>query len=126
MRPSDEQTCFERVTDTARTVLGDVPFTTAWVAGEALPTAEAVREALDVTLASEQLAQPDPVSDHGLSIREREVLRLIAAGRSNHQIAETLFISSRTVSTHATHILDKLGLASRAEVIAFAFHEGLV
>ena len=61
----------------------------------------------------------------GLSPREREVLRLIAAGRSNQQIADELSVSRRTATTHATNILNKLGLDSRAELIAFAFRHGL-
>ncbi len=61
-----------------------------------------------------------------MSVREYEVLRLIAAGRSNAEIAAALFISPRTATTHATNILNKLGLSSRAEVIAFAYREGLV
>jgi DNA-binding CsgD family transcriptional regulator len=60
-----------------------------------------------------------------LSPREQEVLRLIAAGHSNAQIATTLFVSPRTASTHAAHILAKLGLSSRAELIAFAHNQGL-
>ena len=61
----------------------------------------------------------------GLSPREREVLRLIAAGHSNAEIAQMLFISPRTASTHAAHILSKLGLTTRAELIAFAHRQGL-
>jgi len=61
----------------------------------------------------------------GLSAREREVLRLIAAGHSNAEIAQTLFISPRTASTHAAHILSKLSLGTRAELIAFAHLQGL-
>jgi DNA-binding NarL/FixJ family response regulator len=59
-----------------------------------------------------------------LTYREQEVLRLIAAGRTNAEIAQALFISPRTASTHASHILNKLGLESRAELIAFAHREG--
>lgn len=64
-------------------------------------------------------------SVHGLSPRESEVLRLIAAGRSNADIANALFISLRTVTTHASNILNKTGCASRAELISFAHREGL-
>jgi RNA polymerase sigma-70 factor (ECF subfamily) len=60
-----------------------------------------------------------------LSPREREVLRLVAAGHSNAEIAKALFISPRTASTHAAHILHKLDLASRAELIAYAHRQGL-
>jgi non-specific serine/threonine protein kinase len=61
-----------------------------------------------------------------LSSREREVLRLIAAGQTNAEIAAALFIAPRTVSTHASHMLNKLGLASRSALIAYAHREGLL
>ena len=60
-----------------------------------------------------------------LSQRELQVVRLVAAGLSNAEIAARLFISPRTVTTHAAHVLNKLGLASRAELIAFAHRHGL-
>jgi DNA-binding CsgD family transcriptional regulator len=56
----------------------------------------------------------------GLSLREGVVLRLIAAGHSNADIAQTLYISPRTASTQAARILAKLGLSTRSELIAFA------
>ena len=72
------------------------------------------------------LAAQKPQSTHGLSVRELEVLRLLVAGRSNAEIAETLFISRRTATTHISHIFAKLGVASRAEAIAVAHRHGLV
>ena len=57
--------------------------------------------------------------------REREVLRLLAAGRSDPEIAEALFVSPRTVEWHVGHIFDKLGLRSRAAVAAHAARHGL-
>jgi DNA-binding CsgD family transcriptional regulator len=61
----------------------------------------------------------------GLTPRELEVLRLLAAGRSNRQIAEALFISGKTVSVHVTNILAKLGVHSRLEAAARARELGL-
>ena len=77
---------------------------------------------------------PEPVtpastaapSPNGLSAREVEVLRLIAAGRSNQQIANELYISLNTVARHVAHILDKTGAANRTEAAAYAFREGLM
>ncbi|MDR6906342.1 DNA-binding CsgD family transcriptional regulator [Agromyces sp. 3263] len=61
----------------------------------------------------------------GLTRREVEVLRLIAGGRTNRQIAQELFLSERTVARHVSNILGKLGLANRAGATAFAFEHGL-
>jgi len=61
-----------------------------------------------------------------LTSREREVLRLIAAGRSNKEIASVLFIAPKTASVHVSNILGKLGAASRTEAAAIAHREGLV
>ena len=60
-----------------------------------------------------------------LTSREREVLRLIAAGRSNREIASVLFIAPKTASVHVSNILGKLGAASRTEAAAIAYREGL-
>jgi DNA-binding CsgD family transcriptional regulator len=61
-----------------------------------------------------------------LTAREREVLELVAAGRSNRQIAETLYITEKTASVHVSNILRKLGVASRGEAAAAAYRRGLV
>lgn len=61
-----------------------------------------------------------------LSERETDVLRLIALGHTNAEIAEKLFISVRTVETHRAHIQQKLGVSSRAELVQCALSRGLV
>jgi DNA-binding CsgD family transcriptional regulator len=61
-----------------------------------------------------------------LTSREREVLRLLAAGRSNREIAAVLFIAPKTASVHVSNILGKLGAASRTEAAAIAHREGLI
>ena len=63
---------------------------------------------------------------HGLTERELEVLRLVAAGESNRQIAEALVLSEHTVARHLQNIFAKLGLSSRTAAGAFAFEHGLV
>jgi DNA-binding CsgD family transcriptional regulator len=68
------------------------------------------------------LAAPLPA---GLSRREAEVLRLVTAGKSNRQIAETLFLSEKTVANHLTHIFNKIGVDNRAAAVAFAVRCGL-
>ena len=65
-------------------------------------------------------------SGHGLSAREIEVLRLVAAGRSNGEIGEELFITRKTAGVHVTHILDKLGVSNRVEAAMAAARLGLI
>jgi two-component system response regulator NreC len=62
----------------------------------------------------------------GLTAREKEILTLIAQGLSNQQIAERLFISIKTVQTHRAHILEKLGLHDRTELVRYAIRKGLI
>jgi len=68
---------------------------------------------------------PTPAAQLGLTPREVEVLVLVAAGRSNRQIAQALFISPRTASVHVSNILAKLGVAGRVEAAAIAHRLGL-
>jgi DNA-binding NarL/FixJ family response regulator len=63
---------------------------------------------------------------HGLSARELEVLRLVASGKSNREIASTLVISEHTVARHLQNIYAKLGLSSRTAATAFAFEHELL
>jgi DNA-binding NarL/FixJ family response regulator len=60
-----------------------------------------------------------------LTPREVEVLRLVAEGRSNRQVAEALFISAKTASVHVSNILAKLGVSTRVEAAAIAHRSGL-
>lgn len=66
-------------------------------------------------------AEVDPLSE-----REREILRLLALGHTNQEIAKMLYISVRTAETHRAHIMQKLGLSSRAELVRHALSEGLL
>jgi DNA-binding CsgD family transcriptional regulator len=72
------------------------------------------------------LALPVPERMAQLTKRELEVLRLLAAGRIQQQIADELTISAKTVGTHIEHILVKLDVGSRSEAIVLAYREGLV
>jgi DNA-binding NarL/FixJ family response regulator len=64
--------------------------------------------------------------ESSLSPREREILTLLAEGRTQSQIAAALVISSKTVATHIQHILSKLGVNTRAQAVSAAFRRGLV
>jgi len=65
--------------------------------------------------------ESDPLSD-----RERDVLRLLALGHTNHEIAGMLFISVRTAETHRAHIMQKLGLQTRADLVRYALANNLL
>ena len=69
---------------------------------------------------SQESPREDPLSD-----REREVLTLLALGHTNHEIAKQLFSSVRTAEAHRAHIMKKLGLQSRAELVRYALANGL-
>jgi DNA-binding CsgD family transcriptional regulator len=75
--------------------------------------------------AARSAAEEDPGADLGLTDRETEVIRLVAAGRSNQQIADALFITRKTASVHVSNILAKLGVANRVEAAAVAQRLGL-
>ena len=80
-----------------------------------------LQPALGAKLASEPETAPSDLSE-----RETDVLRLIALGHTNAEIAEKLYISVRTVETHRAHIQQKLGVSSRAELVQSALSRGLV
>ena len=72
------------------------------------------------------LAAPAPGPPGDLTERELEVLRMIALGHTNSEIAERLFLSVRTVETHRAHIQHKLDRTTRAELVRFALDTGLL
>ena len=93
---------------------------------------EAVRRAavgesyLNPRLGARIASEPPPGPPDDLSEREVDVLRLIARGHTNGEIAEQLYLSVRTVETHRSHIQQKLRLSSRAELVSYALERGLV
>jgi DNA-binding NarL/FixJ family response regulator len=78
---------------------------------------------LDASLLSRDTRPAPPA---GLTEREVEVLRLIAAGLTNNEIAGELYLSAKTVSRHLSNIFTKIGVSSRAGATAFAFEHELV
>ena len=95
-------------------------------AGEALLSPSVTRRLIENFVA----ARPHPATSatalNGLTDREREVLRLIALGRSNAEIAGELFIAEQTTKTHVSRILQKLGLRDRVQAVVFGYETGLV
>jgi two-component system, NarL family, response regulator NreC len=93
---------------------------------------EAVRRAargdtyLNPQLGARLAAEPSLAPPDDLSERELEVLRLIALGHTNTEIAQQLYLSVRTVETHRAHIQQKLRRSSRSELVRYAFERGLV
>lgn len=133
----------DRALELARPLLSEAEFGAAWAEGSQLSVEAAIAQALAVDLAGASArAQADgagapgqsgPASgtggptppSHGLSPREVEVLRLIAAGRTNGEIAAALVVSVPTVERHVTHIYAKIGARRRADATAFALRRGL-
>jgi two-component system response regulator NreC len=91
---------------------------------QAVRSAAAGDTYLQPALGARLAAEPEAATD--LSERETGVLRLIALGHTNAEIAEKLYISVRTVETHRAHIQQKLGVSTRAELVRSALSRGLV
>ena len=83
-----------------------------------------VHPALGARLAQAEVDAAKRSADDPLSDREREVLRLLALGHTNQEIAKELFISVRTAETHRAHIMRKLGLGTRADLVRYALANG--
>jgi DNA-binding NarL/FixJ family response regulator len=115
----------------ARVPLSDDP---AWAAAAASAAdgdaAAATGDAADTqpvaTRPGRAAGRRDAAPTHTLSAREIEVLRLVAAGRSNGEIGDELFITRKTAGVHVTHILDKLGVSNRVEAAMAAARLGLL
>jgi two-component system, NarL family, response regulator NreC len=85
-----------------------------------------VHPALGARIAAADAAAQAKAASDPLSDREREVLRLLALGHTNQEIAKMLFISVRTAETHRAHIMQKLRLSTRAELVRYALAEGVL
>jgi len=127
----------------AKTALGEERYATAFAAGQNLPRSESLEEAIAVadalasctslpTPTKSSPAAPTPeydaaaASPTNLSPREREILALLGQRLTDREIAEALFISSRTVMSQATNIFNKLGVSNRREAAAVAAKRDLV
>ncbi|MDQ2651771.1 MAG: LuxR C-terminal-related transcriptional regulator, partial [Chloroflexota bacterium] len=109
--------------------LGAERFAAAWAQGAALSREDAVAAALAIR--AETGGMPPSAAQRatdadGLTAREVEILRLIAAGRVNREVADELFISPATVARHIANIYRKLDIDSRAKLAAYALRQGLL
>lgn len=123
---------FQQVIDDTRTGLEPERFAAVWTEGRSAPVDLVIAGASEMAsrLASEETSRaigPEGImATYGLSAREIDVLRLIAVDHSTAEIAEQLFISPRTVTTHLTSIYNKLGFNTRVAAARFAAEHGLV
>jgi DNA-binding NarL/FixJ family response regulator len=94
-------------------------------AGEALLAPSVTRRLIEeVAPAGTSRTKPPGLDD--LTAKEREVLELLARGRSNAEIAEALFVGEATVKTHVGHVLTKLGVRDRVQAVVLAYEAGVV
>jgi predicted ATPase/class 3 adenylate cyclase/DNA-binding CsgD family transcriptional regulator len=125
---------YHRAVTAARTRLGEQAFAAAWAEGRTLSPEQALatpgQGALPASTSGEQSSSPTTVSPapypDGLTAREVEVLRVVAQGLTNEQVAQRLVISPRTVDTHLTSIYSKIGVSSRAAATRYAIEHHLV
>jgi DNA-binding CsgD family transcriptional regulator len=118
----------QRGITTVRQTLREEHCAAFWAEGRALTRVEAKVEAGMVVLGGLQAGSKPagPGTHTGMTRREREVLRLLVARRTDREIAEALFLSPRTVSSHVAAILGKLGVASRRDAARLAIAGGVV
>jgi predicted ATPase/DNA-binding CsgD family transcriptional regulator len=112
----------------ARTRLDTHRFAEAWQRGRSLGLDEAIRFSLEVgseTVAADRKKHASQYPS-GLTVREVDVLRLVAQGLTDAQVAQALVLSPRTVNAHLTSIYNKLGVSSRSAATRFAVEQGLV
>jgi DNA-binding CsgD family transcriptional regulator len=116
---------YERTLTAARSQLDEAAWTAAWAEGRAMRPERAIEYALEQEEAAPEPAAPETYPA-GLSVREAEVLGLVATGLTNAEVAERLFLSSRTINWHLSSIYRKLGSHSRTEAARFASEHGLL
>jgi non-specific serine/threonine protein kinase len=123
-----ERMAYQRTEDVLRNVLGPVAFADAWQSGVAMSiehATAAASEFLDRLLSLATTPDRVPVSP-GITARESDVLRLLVQGKSDREIADALFIGTRTVETHVSNLIAKLGVHNRTEAATLAIRDHLV
>lgn len=122
-----ERADYDRAVAAARSHLGEAAFAAAWNLGRALVPAPGPATEQEATAPPEPGASTAPVVSYpaGLTAREVQVLRLVARGLTNNEIAEELGLSEKTIAHHLTHIFNKTTSDNRAAAVAFAFRHNL-
>jgi non-specific serine/threonine protein kinase len=119
-----ERSTYDLAAQTAQAGLSLEVFAACWAAGRALATSQAVEEALATM--PEVPGARTVGTDNGLTSRELEVLRLLAQGRTDREIAEALYVSLRTAHGHVGNILAKLGVNTRTAAVTTALAAGII
>jgi predicted ATPase/DNA-binding CsgD family transcriptional regulator len=125
-----ERVAYERAEQSLRAALGTDAYDSATECGAAMPVQQALVDAatyLAQVRSSAGARVPGRVPNRfGLTTRESDVLRLLVQGKSDREIADALFIGTRTVETHVSNLIVKLGVRNRTEAVAVAIQNGLV
>jgi non-specific serine/threonine protein kinase len=121
-----DRNVYDRAVEELRSRLGEEAFEAAWVEGRAMTPEQAVEYALQPPATPEEPASIPTQFPAGLSAREVEVLRLVAKGMTDPQIAQKLYISPRTVNAHLRSVYHKIGSGTRAEATRFASEHDLL
>jgi ATP/maltotriose-dependent transcriptional regulator MalT len=117
---------YERCVAATRTQLGEQAFAVTWAEGQSMTWEQALAVREPVVLSPTPPAKSPPPAPSGLTAREVEVLRLLAQGLTDAQIAEQLIISPRTVNTHLKAIYGKIQVSSRSAATRYAFDQHLI
>jgi predicted ATPase/DNA-binding CsgD family transcriptional regulator len=133
--PAVQRAAYEHSLDQARARVSEQAFRSAWEKGRSITPEEALASHTTSSMSAPPLSSPAPTAvpptqpvtyPDGLTPREVEVLRLLAQGMTNHQIAERLVVSLPTVKTHVASIFNKLGVNSRSAATRSAIEHHLV
>ncbi len=117
---------YERCVAAARAQLGEQAFALAWAEGQSMTWEQALAVQGPVMIPPTAPAKSPPPAPSGLTVREVEVLRLLAQGLTDAQIAEQLVISPRTVNTHLKAIYGKIQVSSRSAATRYALEQHLI
>jgi predicted ATPase/DNA-binding CsgD family transcriptional regulator len=126
VRSSFEQTTIDAQLEKARSAFGEDTFVREWSQGRQFTLDQAIAEAMTIAPSAPARTATTVKDALRLSARELDVLQQVIKGRTDQEIADDLFVSYRTITTHVSHILNKLGASSRTEAAAIAVRDRLI